>query len=254
MHLSPFLSLFCCLLLTRTILLSVDVPSDHCLITVLASEPLPTHTALTHMAHKLIRLAIAGLEAVQAKVALRTRVLAVVAHQSRGTHAMAIVLPARSLILALAVVLAVLSVSALGTRLCTLRPRPSRWTITLASHIRTLSAVPAIALERTIGSIPTVPTRMLTRRSRVSWCAFQRTRYMVTLLRLIRAPHLTLALTVLAVVALIARLIALLTHPAGRAVALARQLVAGRIVLAVALFVTFGPVETDRTLGLTGDS
>lgn len=42
----------------------------------------------------------------------------------------------------------------------------------------------------------------------------------------------------------------LITNPAGRTVTLPCHLVAGRVVLAVALFLTLGAVETDRTLRL----
>lgn len=200
------------------------------------------------MADKLIRLALARLDTVQSVVPLRAHILTVVTHQTLGTHAMPIVLPALGIVLALAVVLAILSVLSIRTCLRTLISHPARRTITLASDVHALPAMPTIAFKRTIGSIPSLSTRMLTCSSCVSRGTFQGPCDMMTLLCKVLLA-LTLVVTILAVESFWARLITLVTDVPGRAVALSGHLVTGRVILAVTLFITFRPVETDWTLG-----
>lgn len=76
---------------------------------------------------------------------------------------------------------------------------------------------------------------------------------MMTLLRKVLLA-LTLVVAILAVESFWAWLIALVADVPGRAVALSGHLITGRVILAVTLLITFGPVETDWTLGFARDS
>lgn len=178
------------------------------------------------MTHKLVRLALARLDAMQSKVALWTGVLAVITHESRWTDAVAIVLPTRGFVLALASVLAILSVLSIRTRFCAFRARPPRRTITFSRHVRALTTMSAIALVGTICAVPAIATRMLAGGSRVARSAFQTARYVMTLLRDILL-HLALVLAIHPVESLGTHLVALVSDPARGAVALARHLIAG---------------------------